>query len=434
MPVVRSSSPVLNARAAALAVLQAVLSRRRPLEEAVEETTAWPELSPRDRAFARLLVATTLRRLGRIDALIEACLAHPLGSSLAVTRDVLRLGVCQIVFLETPPHAAVDSAVALAPAAGKGLVNAVLRRLTREGHAHAAAQDPVRHDVPDWLWRSWTTAYGLDQARAIAEASLAEAPLDVSVTVMSQAPLWAERLGGHVLPTGTVRCRAGGSVEALPGFTEGAWWAQDAAAALPVQLLGAETGRTIVDLCAAPGGKTAQLAAAGARVWAVDSSRRRLDRLSANLKRLRLAETVTVVYADATTWQPPELVDAVLLDAPCSATGTVRRHPDVLRLKRPKDVVALAALQGRLLAAAAAMLKPGGVLVYSVCSLESAEGPERIAAALADGLPLARAPNVGAPAMLAPFLTAAGALRTLPCQWAEIGGMDAFYAERLVRR
>ncbi len=422
----------LKARAAALAVLQEVLHHRRPLEEAVKENGPWIVLSLRDRAFARLLVATVLRRLGRIDALIDHCLERPLGPRLLPVRDVLRLGVCQLLFVDTPPHAAVDTAVALAAPAGKGLVNAVLRRLAREGRSLAAAQDPVRYDVPDWLWRSWSAAYGPDLARAIAEASLMEAPLDVSV--QEDALLWAERLAARLLPTGTLRCGRSGPVDALPGFAEGAWWVQDSAAALPVRLLGDVAGRTVADLCAAPGGKTAQLATAGARVLAVDRSAQRLTRLSANLNRLGLAKAVTITPADATTWQPPIPVEAVLLDAPCSATGTLRRHPDILRLKGPDDVTQLVNLQTRLLATAANMLKPGSHLVYCVCSLESAEGPERIAAAVASGVPLARAPVPEAVRpVLAPFLTPADELRTLPCHWAELGGMDAFYAVRLVR-
>ncbi|MEO5373337.1 MAG: methyltransferase domain-containing protein [Alphaproteobacteria bacterium] len=422
------------AREVALEVLRAVVRSRHPLDEALEEVPGLGALESRDRAFVRLLVAATLRRLTSIDALIGQCLERPMTARMSDIRDILRLGVCQLVVLGTPAHAAVDTAVALAAGchggAYRGLVNAVLRRLAREGGALAAAQDRTRLDIPDWLWRSWRAAYGEDTCRRIAAASLIEAPLDI--TVRDDPGPWAEALDAEELPTGTLRRAAGGSVAGLPGFAEGAWWVQDAAAALPARLLGEVRGRTVADLCAAPGGKTAQLAAAGARVIAVDRSERRLERLGRNLERLRLA--AETVAADAADWQPAEPVDAVLLDAPCTATGTLRRHPDVLRLKSPRDVAGLMRAQDRLLAAATTFLRPGGRLVYCVCSLQPEEGPQRVAAALAAGLPLRRVPvaasEVGG---LAECLTPEGDLRTLPFHLAERGGMDAFYAARLER-
>ncbi len=426
-------APPPDARATALALLAAVLGQRRLLDEAFDAEPAVAGLAERDRAFARLLAAATLRRLGEIDALLARCLESPLLAKAARVQDVLRLGACQLLFLATPPHAAISTSVDLlkhGPLAGYGgLVNAVLRRLDRDGRAWAAGQDAARLDTPDWLWQSWHAAYGEATARAIAEANLHEAPTDF--TVAGDAAAWAERLDAELLPTGSLRRRGHGDLTQLPGFAEGHWWVQDAAAALPARLLGAVQGKRVADLCAAPGGKTLQLAAAGARVTALDRSDKRLVRVAENLARLHLeAEIVT---ADATTWRPPAPFDAVLLDAPCSATGTLRRHPDGLWLKRPADVAKLALLQARLLEAACAMVTGGGTLVYCVCSLEPEEGIAQVGRLLASGAPFRRDPiRAGEVGGLAELLTPDGDLRTLPCHLAERGGMDAFYAARLV--
>ena len=421
-------------RACALEVLDAVLRRKRRLDAVLADHPGLARLDGRDRALARKLVATTLRRLGQIDALIAHCLERPLPRKAAAAHDLLRLGVCQLVFLETPPHAAVDSVVGLAEKRGqgphKGLINAVLRRLAEEGPGLAGAQDAPRLNTPPWLWESWRATYGAATCRRIAAAHLAEAPLDVSVK--ADAEIWAERLGGVVLATGGVRRRAGGRVETLPGYAEGAWWVQDAAAALPVKLLGDVEGRSVVDLCAAPGGKAAQLAAAGARVTAVDRSPARLERLRENMARLGLH--METVNADAADWRPEKPADAVLLDAPCTATGTIRRHPDIARLKTPDDVAALGGVQARLLEAAAAMVRPGGLVVYGVCSLQPEECETPVSAALAAGAPLEPVPMApGEGAGLDDVPISGGALRTLPCHWAEEGGMDGFYAARLRR-
>jgi 16S rRNA (cytosine967-C5)-methyltransferase len=424
-----------TARDVALDLIAAVLRRKRPLDDAIEDNPVMHQLSGRDRAFARLLVATVLRRLGQIDALIAECLNTPLAPRAAVVQDILRLGVAQLLFLRTPPHAAVATSVDLAHSRGllshKGLVNAVLRRLSVEGAERVAAQDAPRLNTPDWLWRSWSRTYGEETARAIANAHLKEAPLDLSLRADVEA--WCEKLNGILLPTGTLRRAAGGSVMMLPGYAEGAWWVQDAAAALPARLFGDVAGRYVIDLCAAPGGKTAQLAAKGARVTAVDRSTRRLERLIANLERLGLP--IEAVVADALTWRPPHPADAVLLDAPCTTTGAIRRHPDVPHLKTPEDVVRLAAVQQNLLRAAIEMLRPGGILVYCTCSLEPEEGPERIAALLREGAPVVR--QAIAPAEIgdhAEWITPEGDLRTLPCHLAEYDGIDGFFCARLIKR
>ncbi|MCW3477815.1 RsmB/NOP family class I SAM-dependent RNA methyltransferase, partial [Limobrevibacterium gyesilva] len=329
------------------------------------------------------------------------------------------------LLLETPPHAAVATAVALARSRGLvpfcPLVNAVLRRVAAAGPAALDGLDGPRLDTPSWLWSAWG-----GEARAIAESHLHEAPLDLSLLPGTEAPP-----GGEPLPTGSWRYPSGTRVTALPGFDTGTFWVQDAAAALPARLLAAASGERVADLCAAPGGKAAQLAATGASVTAVERDPARVARLRENLARLRLpAEIVT---ADAAQWRPPAPLDAILLDAPCSATGTIRRHPDVLHLKRPRDIAALAAQQDALLAAASEMLRPGGRLVYAVCSLQPQEGAERMAAALAR-LKLRAEPFTTAEmAALPEALTPQGWVRTTPALWPERGGMDGFFVARAVR-
>ncbi len=434
-PPSRSAQPGLATRAAAAALLSEVLVRHRLLDEAFESDPDVAALAGRDRAFVRLLTATTLRHLGRIDDLLDRCLERPLPPAAARIRTLLRLGVCQLVFLDTPPHAAISTAVDLVkhgPLAGYGgLINAVLRRIDRDGRDWAAAQDGVRLDIPDWLWQSWVSAYGEDLARKIAEAGGNEAPTDI--TVANDPAVWAEALEAEILPTGTLRRRQPGDVSALPGFQDGAWWVQDAAAALPARLLGPVAGRAVADLCAAPGGKTLQLAAAGARVTALDRSAARLGRLEDNLRRTGLA--ARLVTADAVQWRPEELFDAVLVDAPCTATGTLRRHPDGLHLKQPGDVARLTGLQTRLLRAAADMVAPDGCLVYCVCSLQPEEGIDIVRAFLAERPDFVRRPvapaEVGG---LAELVTPDGDLRTLPCHLGPLGGMDAFFAARLERK
>jgi len=427
---------VPSARAVAYDLLAAVLWRRQPLDDALAAHTDLAALAPRDRAFARLLVATCLRRLGQIDALIATALSAPLPVAARPITNILRLGVAQLVFLGTPSHAAVSTAVDLADRIGhrrmKALINAVLRRLAREGEGLASAQDAARLNTPDWLWRSWHDAYGEDATRAIAAAHFRDPPLDIALRDPETADVWATRLRGTVLPTGTIRRDSAGLVTELPGYDEGIWWVQDAAASLPARLLGTVADKSVIDLCAAPGGKTAQLAAMGARVVAVDRSAARLSRLTDNLARLSLA--AECVVADATRWRPAAPAELILLDAPCSATGTIRRHPDILHLKAPEDVTRLAGLQARLLDNAVAMLAPGGTLVYGVCSLEAEEGPRQVERLLAQGAPLRRQPiDAGEIGGMAECITQEGDLRTLPCHLGDRGGLDGFYAARLVR-
>ncbi len=407
-------------REAAFDLLGAVLDRHRTLDDAL---AALPKADARDRAAGHRLAAAVLRRMGTLDAVLEPFLAK---APPIPVRHVLRIGAAGLLLLDTPAHAAVATAVGLARARGLApfckLVNAVLRRVAAGGAAALEGLDGPRLDTPSWLWTAWKP-----DARAIATAHLHEAPLDLTLRPGAVAPD-----GGKELPTGSWRYPAGTRVTELAGFEAGAFWVQDAAAAMPARLLAAQPGERVADLCAAPGGKTAQLAATGATVTAVERDPGRLARLRENLARLGLA--AETVAADAALWHPPAALDAVLLDAPCSATGTIRRHPDVPYLKRPQDIAALTVQQDRLIDAAAAMLRPGGRLIYAVCSLQRAEGEERFAAALAR-LPLRAVPFSPAEAAGMPeALTGGGDLRTSPALWPERGGMDGFFIARAVRR
>ena len=417
--------PVITSRRVAAVLVDMVLGKGRALDDALlDGKTGFRDLSERDRGFVRRLVATTLRRRGQIDGCLRKFLTlWPKG----LPREAMRLGAAELLFLGAPAHAAVDSAVELMHPEQKkprGLINAVLRKVATEGAAIVADQDAAKANTPDWLWRSWINAYGEDTARDIALAHLQEAPLDISVK--SDAAGWAAKLEAEILPTGSLRRMAAGGVETLPGFSDGAWWVQDAAAALPVKMLGDVAGKRVADLCAAPGGKTAQLAALGASVMAVDRSEPRLKRLKENLKRLGLK--VDVRTAEIEQWQPEESFDAILLDAPCSATGTIRRHPDLPYLKDETDIAKLAELQRRLIVKSWSLLKPGGRLVYCVCSLQPEEAEYQIRHLLA--LPGAELIPADAGKLHLPSEAVAhdGALRTLPSMWSGRGGMDGFFA------
>ncbi len=406
-------------RSGALALLSFVLDRHRPLEAALD---ALPAMAPRDRAAAHRLAAAVLRRLGSLDAALEP---HLRRAPPVAVRHILRLGAAGLLLLHTPAHAAVATAVVLARstrlAPFAGLVNAVLRKIAAEPDALAALDGP-RLDTPGWLWTAWGP-----HARAIAEAHQAEAPLDLTLRPGAAPPP-----GGLALPGGSQRYPAGTRPAELPGYAEGAFWVQDTAATLPARLLGAEPGERVADLCAAPGGKAMQLAGTGADVTAIERDAVRMVRLRDNLGRAGLP--ARLVVADATTWRPDRPLDAVLLDAPCSATGTIRRHPDVAHIKRAGDLAGLAEVQDRLLDAACAMLRPGGRLVYAVCSLQPEEGAARAAAALAR-LPLAADP-IAADELpgLAQARTPEGCVQTSPALWPEQGGMDGFFVARFRRR
>jgi 16S rRNA (cytosine967-C5)-methyltransferase len=425
--------PGLAARAAAVSLLSSVLDGGKPLDAALESEPAFAALPVRDKALARAIVATALRRHGTIEAVLTRLIERPPRNAGRLTR-ILEVAAAQILFMEVADHAAVSLAVDQVSADRearryKALANAVLRRMARERDGLLVDLDNPGVDTPAWLWARWSETYGSDTAAAIAAAHRVEPALDLTVKADPEA--WAARLGGIVLPTGAVRLVPSGPVEGLAGFAEGEWWVQDAAAALSARLLGNVSGKRVADLCAAPGGKAAQLAHAGAHVTAVDISEQRLVRLRENLERLRLsAETVA---ADILAWQPAGLFDAVLLDAPCTATGTIRRHPDIPWLKRPSDVVALAALQARMIERAVGLLKPGGVLVYCTCSLEPEEGESHgpmLARLGLTPIPIS-ASEVGG---LAEALTPDGSVRTLPCHLPNaeprLSGLDGFFITR----
>ncbi|WNV07334.1 RsmB/NOP family class I SAM-dependent RNA methyltransferase [Tardiphaga sp. 709] len=433
--------PGLAARRIAADILDGVLHKHRTLDDQLEGAAAHPglkTLSDRDRALMRRLVATILRRLGTLGHILSRLLDRGVPTDAPRAQSALLIGAAQILWMDVPDHAAVDLSVRMVQSDRKaakyaGLVNAVLRRCAREGQPLIDEVAAQTLDIPPWLMARWTAHYGETAAKEMAVALSHEPSLDL--TVKSEADAWATRLHGEVLPTGSVRTLLQGSVTMLPGFDDGQWWVQDAAAALPARLFGDLKGKRIVDLCAAPGGKTAQLVQGGAQVTAIDRSPNRVARLRENLARLSLeAETVVV---DGTEY-PGEGFDGVLLDAPCSSTGTIRRHPDVAWLKQDSDIVMLTALQRRLLQKAASILKPGGTLVYCTCSLEPEEGEQAIADLLAKDSSMRRAPaDASEVAGLAEIVTPDGDLRTLPSHLPHadprLGGLDGFYAARLIK-
>ena len=440
-PPIDLSIPGLAARRAAATTVATLLGPARglALEDALAQAGRGLNLEPGDSALARAIATASFRRLG----FLRAALAERLRDGLPQKPDLLALlvtGSAQILDLAVADHAAVDLSVRLAKADPQlqhlaPLVNAVLRRVARERDAiRAGEDDPLTRNTPDWLAKRWVSAYGEEAAKGIAVAHLEGAALDV--TAREDAEAWAEKLGGRRLALGSLRLEGREAVAALPGYDEGAWWVQDAAAALPVRLLAPRPRERVADLCAAPGGKTAQVAAAGASVTAVDRSAARLERLQRNLERLKLA--ADVVTADALDLPEEKPFDAVLLDAPCSATGTIRRHPDVAWTKSEADIVRLAGLQRRLLDKAARLTVPGGRLVYCTCSLEPEEGPAQIADFLARNPAFERVPlnpeQVGGHAEL---IDRNGDLRTLPSHLGggsgRGGGLDGFFASLLRR-
>ena len=421
-----------NPRCFVLDLLAAVLGKKIPFEKAFSEDPRINNFDQRNRSFIYNLVATTLRHLGEIDALINHVLEKPLPRKASFVQNVLRVGVTQLCFLKIPPHAAVNSSVELLYATPfafyKGLVNAVLRRLSQEGIRLLQSYDAAHLNTPSWLWESWQQAYGRDICHKIALANLRKAPLDFTFRQGSEN--FATKLCATLLPTGSFRLHTHGPIYELPGYEKGIWWVQDAASAIPAKLFGNVKGALVLDLCAAPGGKTAQLADYGARVIAIDRSPLRLELLRKNLARLHLDSQT--IEADAADWKPEEPVSFVLLDAPCSATGTIRRHPDIAWQRTPDDIKRLTDIQDALLQSAVEMMADDGILVYSVCSLQPEESEQRIEALLSKNPSVVRLPikpaEVGGACEL---LTPAGDLRTLPLHLDTFGGMDGFYAARL---
>ncbi|MBY3597269.1 RsmB/NOP family class I SAM-dependent RNA methyltransferase [Rhizobium bangladeshense] len=436
------AKPGLQARAAAAKILAAVVDRKLPLDGALDHehgNPAYKALGESDRALVRAILNTTLRHLPRIDAAIDSLLESPLPEGARALHHVLAIGAAQILYLDVPDHSAVDLAVEQANQDPRNrrfakLVNAVLRRLGREKDEVLVRIEKVP-PMPTWFLSRLEKAYGRDAALAISQSQLEPAAIDL--TVKADAEAWAKRLNGVALPTGGVRLAAfEGGIPSLEGFDEGAWWVQDAAASIPARLFGNLSGKRAADLCAAPGGKTAQLILAGGVVTALDQSESRLRRLRSNLDRLGLE--ADAVATDLTTFRPTEGFDAILLDAPCSSTGTTRRHPDVLWTKGPDDIARLAALQERLLRHALTLLKPGGTLVFSNCSLDPAEGEEVVARVLSDADAIERVPiSAGDWPGLEAAITPLGEFRTLPTMLKMpegiASGLDGFYAAVLRR-
>jgi 16S rRNA (cytosine967-C5)-methyltransferase len=435
--------PGLAARAAASKILAAVIDRKTPLDgmlDADNGNPAYRVLEDNDRALVRAILNSALRHLPRIDAAISAMLDSPLPEGARALHHVLVVAAAQMLYLDVPDHSAVDLAVEQANQDPRNrrfakLVNAVLRRIGREKQdiLDRTADVPA---MPAWFLKRLQAAYGPEAALAISETQLEPAAIDI--TVKSDPEAWAQRLNGRVLPTGSVRLAAfDGTIPNLDGFSDGQWWVQDAAASIPARLFGSLSGKRVVDLCAAPGGKTAQLILAGGTVTALDQSASRLKRLSSNLERLGL-EAETVV-ADMAKFEPDELFDAALLDAPCSSTGTTRRHPDVLWTKGPEDIAKLAALQERLLKHALTLVKPGGIIVFSNCSLDPSEGEDLVMRVLAGSGSVERVPiDPRDWPGLESAISRLGEFRTtpsmLPLSNGFASGLDGFFAVVLRRK
>lgn len=416
----------IPARRAALTILSGVLQKRRPLDAQLEQLTG---LEARDAGFARALVSQTLRHMGALDRVLRGFMAKPLAPHKAgQATEILLMGACELLILKVAAHAAVDAANRLAAKDSKAvhfkpLINAVLRKVAAQGEALLSSSDRVRLATPDWLWSRWVAQYGADIARQIAQAHQSEAPLDIVLKMSSATHPQSTALFGQ-----TRRLSDPGRIDTMSGFAAGHWWVQDAAATLPALLLGDCNGRRVIDLCAAPGGKTLQLAAQGAHITAVEIDATRGERITENLARTNLkADVVIADVRDVTTTAP-----LVLIDAPCSATGTIRRHPDLPWIKGAADITTQAAVAWEILLHGASLVEPGGTLVFAVCSLEREEGEEQIAAFLSSHPQFRRAP-IAAHEVFGhgEWITPDGDLRTLPFMLD--GGMDGFYAARLTR-
>ncbi|MBP1858732.1 RsmB/NOP family class I SAM-dependent RNA methyltransferase [Rhizobium herbae] len=439
----RSDKPGIRARQAAAKMLAAVVDRKTSLDGMLDAGNGNPvyrELNEADRALVRAILNSALRQLPRIEAMIGSLLQNPLPEGARALDHVLTVAAAQILYLDIPDHSAVDLAVEQAQIDPRNkrfasLVNAVLRRLSREKQDLLETVGKKIPAIPAWFHKRLVSYYGAEEAARIADALLTPAAIDL--TVKSDADGWAERLNGRLLPTGSIRLAAfSGAVPTLEGFEDGEWWVQDAAAALPAKLFGSLTGKRVVDLCAAPGGKTAQLILAGANVTALDQSASRLKRLQGNLARLGLeAATQEINMADFRT---DALFDAALLDAPCSSTGTIRRHPDVLWTKGPEDIEKLAVLQEKLLRHALTLVKPGGLVVFSNCSLDKREGEVVTERILAEGTCERVAIDPADWPGLEDAITPLGEFRTTPAmippQDGFSGGLDGFYAVTLRRK
>lgn len=432
------AADMMAARHVALNLMVRILDQKQALDHALERHDGFLALPPHDRGFCRMMISTTLRRLGQIDHLIARA-EHRSASKPPLLQHILRLGVTQITFMAVADHAAVDTSVRLAEHYDlhkqKGFVNGLLRNLLREGQSWAIKQDAGRLNTPEWLLKTWISDYGLREAATIANANLNEAPLDITISAPDDLTHFEDIFAAKHIAGTTLRTHNEGPVHMREGFDDGKWWVQDASAALPARLLGDIKGKTVLDICAAPGGKTMQLAAQGAQVIAMDRSAKRMQRLSENITRVGLDHDVRTEVADAAVWQAKEPIPFILVDAPCSATGTIRRNPDVLHHKSEKDLERLTNIQSRILDNAFAQLAVGGTLIYCTCSLQKSEGEDQIAAFFA------RTPNamrlrieakeIGG---LDDAINDMGEARIFPQHNEEIGGMDGFFIARIQKQ
>lgn len=419
-----------DSRVIAHKILLKIVYESVSIEDAWEQTKEVTALEQRDRSLCRLLVLTTLRQLGFLDYRIRQY-AKTLEKLPHSALMALRIGFAHILFLHSPAHAVVNTCVNLLGPHDKvmrGLVNAVLRKAAaNEQQIHDATQG-WQQAIPNWLLTMWKKDYGLENLEKIARGSLREPFLDI--TVKEDAVHWQKELNAQMLPNGSLRLATQDDITKLPGFADGAWWVQDAASALPARLAGDIKGKLVYDCCAAPGGKTAQFLAAGAKVVAIDQSQNRLQRLRENLQRIKI--NANILSVDILDFKPNNLADVLFLDAPCSATGTLRRHPDLMVHKKADDVTRLAVLQLRMLSHVASLVKKDGLLIYAVCSLQNEEGPAVVDAFLKKNPAFQRMPVTAADfGGWEEGVTSAGDLRTLPHYMGAFGGMDGFYAARL---
>lgn len=429
----------IASRQVALQMVLQLLQQRQTVEEVRALLAGYTELSAQDKAFCMQLVMMSLRHKGALEALIARYMQRPLKASRLDVQCCLMLGAAQLLLMEVPNHAAVDTSVELAKEYQPkmaGLVNAVLKKVAGEGEPAWQALLQETNPAPNWLWQSWVDAYGPEVAQAIAAAHRQEPALDITLKHAGDVSSWAEKLSATPMPGGSLRCsrEQGRDITQWPGFESGDWWVQELAASLPVKLMGELNGKTVLDCCAAPGGKTAQLASAGAKVTAVDQSPARMQRLQENMQRLQLE--IQAITADLLQWQPDEAYeayDAILLDAPCSATGTIRRHPELPWIRTEKELKRLVQIQQKLLHRVVKWLKPGGTLLYAVCSLQPEEGERQIAELVKSGKVKLASISAEEAADQPDWLLPDGTVRTLPSHLAGQGGMDGFFIARMRR-
>lgn len=426
------------ARHVAFALLNHVTIKSRTLDDALDiEKEAIAELSTRDNAFVRLLVSVVLKRILEIDGVLKKFLPNgSLDLKPIILINVFRLSAAQFMFLNLPPYTVVNTAVDLIELEGiyhhKNEVGEILRHITQESIPIVSESEAGRLNTPDWMWSEWRRDYGNDIATQIAIANFSDAALDISVK--DSIEKWQKSLGAFVLPTGTLRKKSDNFIPGLENISSSTeWWVQSAVAALPVRFFGEVRGKTIVDLCSAPGGKTVQLAMMGADVIAVERSAKNMARLKKNVDRLGL-DNVKIIVADGCVWNPKERVDGVLLDAPCTETGIIRYRPDILTLSSYEEQERQVGLQRNLIKNAAKMLKREGVLVYCNSSIQKAEGERQLDWVLEHNLPLKIFPiRVDEVKGVENMITSRGEFRSLPFQWEDIGGIDGYYIARFIK-